>query len=57
MAMRKQDAISAYKAKVTIRDNQAVNYGAVFSAVNVDATSKKNLMRQVTRIEHGGYEL
>lgn len=57
MAMRKQDAISAYKAKVTIRDNNAVNYGAVFSAVNVDATSKKNLMRQVTRIEHGGYEL
>ena len=46
-----------YKAKVSIRDNNTVNYGAVFSAVRTDDKTKKELMKQVTRNENGGYEL
>ena len=33
-----------YKAKVSIRDNNSVNYGAVFSAVRTDDKTKKQLM-------------
>ena len=44
MAQRKQNQISMYKAKVSIRDNNSVNYGAVFSAVRTDDKTKKQLM-------------
>ena len=57
MAIRKQMEISAYKAKITIRDNASVNYGAVYSAVRTDNNTKSMLMKQVTRNEKGGYGL
>lgn len=40
-----------------MRDNNSVNYGAVFSAVTTDMRTKKELMKQVTRNENGGYDL
>ena len=57
MALKKQNEISAYKAKVTIRDNKSVNYNAVYNAVRAPESTKKELMRQVTRNDHGGYQL
>ena len=45
MAIRKQNEISAYKAKVTIRDNTSINYGAVYSAVRTDNKTKSQLMK------------
>ena len=55
MTTQKQNEISAYKAKVTIRDNNTVNFNAVYNAVRADDNTKKELMRQVTRNDHGGY--
>ena len=45
ISTRKQNEISAYKAKVTIRDNNTVNYNAVYNAVRADDNTKKELMR------------
>ena len=57
MALKKQNTIAAYKAKVTIRDNNTVNFNAVYNAVRTDDRTKSALMTQVTRMDNGGYAL
>lgn len=56
MDVQRINQISLYKAKVTMKDNQSVNYGAVYSAVSgIDAESKKTLMSTARRDMNGGF--